>query len=111
MKKTYKLLLGFCVLIFVGGVDAQPAGEWMWINGSNIQNSVGNFGVRGVPSPTNEPPAVYEACEWRDLNGNFWIFGGVDSAGISSSLWKYVFSINEWTWMGGPDTIIRSAIL
>ena len=80
---------------------AQP-GEWVWVHGDNTLNSLGSFGVQGVSSPANKPPAVYEACEWTDLNGNFWFFGGLPS-GFSAygDLWKYDPMINEWTWVKG----------
>ena len=94
MKHTAKLFLGICFWIFALAVDAQPAGEWMWIHGSNVANSSGNYGVQGIPSPTNDPPAAYEPSEWADLNGNFWLCE-------SNVLWKYDPITNEWTWMKG----------
>ena len=77
-----------------------------WIHGSNTQNSTGNFGVQGVPSPTNEPPALYEPGEFTDNNGNFWLFGGSNNAlgTIYADLWKYDPVTNMWTWMKGPGT-------
>src|SRR5689334_1395919 len=77
-------------------------GEWVWVHGDNTFNSLGSFGTQGVSSPTNKPPAFYEACEWTDLNGNFWLFGGLASGfGTYGDLWKYDPTINEWTWMKG----------
>jgi hypothetical protein len=57
-----------------------------------------------VSSPLNDPPATYEACEWTDLNGNFWIFGGRNGGNYFSDLFKYDPVINEWTWMKGSGT-------
>jgi hypothetical protein len=103
MKNTFKLLLGFCFWVFVA--NAQPPGEWMWIHGDSTVNYSGNFGVQGVPSPLNVPPSLYEAFEWKDSNGNFWLFGGILATnGKSTALWKYEPSINQWTWMKGPST-------
>ena len=79
------------------------AGEWTWMHGSSTPINPGNFGVQGVSSPTNEPPGVYETCEWTDLNGNFWIFGGYGNSIRYASLWKYDVTTNEWTWMHGPQ--------
>jgi len=76
------------------------AGEWVWIKGDSIPNQPGNYGVQGVPSPTNNPPALYEPCEWTDLNGNFWMFGG-----NYNDLWKYDRITNEWTWVKGSGSI------
>src|SRR5688572_22626160 len=80
----------------------------MWIHGSSTPGALANWGVQGVPSPTNVPPSVYEPCEWTDLNGNFWLFGGFGNSGPNTrhyaALWKYNPVTNQWTWMKGPNT-------
>lgn len=99
MKKICLLLLVF------NSVYAQPPGQWMWIHGSSTPGGPASWGIQGVPAPTNVPPALYEACQWTDLNGNFWLFGGMDnSVNVYSALWKYNPVINQWTWMKGPNT-------
>jgi N-acetylneuraminic acid mutarotase len=102
MMKLFKLVAGFLLVIVFA--DAQPPGEWMWIKGSNTANVVGSFGTQGISSPTNVPPALYEASEWTDLNGNFWLFGGEGPGGLFSALWKYNPITNQWTWIKGPNT-------
>jgi len=98
MKNLITLII--CVLLFSDS-NAQP-GEWVWVHGDNIVNAPGSFGTQGVSSPANKPPAVYEACEWTDLNGNFWMFGGLPSGFAAyGDLWKYDPVTNEWTWMKG----------
>ena len=98
MKKAFTLLCIFFSYLFTSG---QP-GEWVWIHGDVAVNSAGSFGVQGVSSPSNKPPAFYEACEWTDLNGNFWLFGGLPSGFAAyGDLWKYDPLTNEWTWMKG----------
>ncbi len=78
-------------------------GEWTWMNGDNTANSAGVFGTQGVPNPNNTPPPFYEACEWTDLSGNFWLFGGLSFDFYTySDLWKYNPATNEWTWVKGP---------
>jgi hypothetical protein len=87
---------------------SQTPGEWVWLHGDSTTNNPGNFGIQGVSSPTNEPPSLYEACEWTDNNGNFWLFGGCNLFGgysDYSDLWKYNPVNNEWTWVKGPGTI------
>jgi hypothetical protein len=83
MKKHF-LTFYFSVSIFVFSY-AQPTGEWMWIHGSNVVGAPAVWGTQGVPSPSNNPPSLYEPCEWKDLNGKFWMFGG----GTYAALWKY----------------------
>lgn len=94
MKKP--LLL---ILLFISSfkINSQVLGEWVWKSGSNTLNYLGNFGTQGIPSPTNKPPGLYEAAEWTDLQGNFWILG-------EGNLWKYEPSTNLWTWMKGDGT-------
>jgi gliding motility-associated-like protein len=68
-------------------------------------SSLGNFGVKGVPAATNKPPGLYEAVYWTDLNGDFWIFGGVAATGMYSDMWKFNVATNQWTWMKGPGIL------
>lgn len=81
---------------------------WTWIKGSDSFNSIGSFGAQGVESNTNNPPALYEVCEWTDLQGNFWIYGGTryenSTYYINATLWKYNSLNNQWTWMNGDTT-------
>src|SRR6185295_8426984 len=107
-----KALLSICILfnsffnLYEFSCYSQP-GQWTWIHGSNIPNNPGSYGVKGIPGPTNEPPALYEPCEWTDLNGNFWLYGGIrhNSGGESNDLWKYDPVVNEWTWISGTQTL------
>ncbi len=105
MKNKTLLFLIFIQLtagILVSDSYAQ-LGEWTWMHGDNFINSPGVFGTQGVSDPANKPPGLYETCEWKDNNGNFWLFGGYDfSAGNHAALWKYDPLVNEWTWMKGP---------
>lgn len=81
------------------------AGEWVWINGDTTSLNNGSYGTQGISSSTNHPPPMYEPCEWTDLNGNFWLYGGLKPGCIGfcvyNDLWKYNPVINEWTWMKG----------
>lgn len=98
---NYRFLL---LLFLVSNVLTAQNGTWTWMKGTAVTSPIPNFGIQGVSSPTNEPPGVYEAAEWTDLNGNFWIFGGIDFAtgAYQNALWRYVPATNEWTWMNGP---------
>ena len=85
--------------------SGQP-GEWVWLHGSNLNNSLGNYGVQGVSSPLNDPTSLYEPCEWTDLNGNYWMYGGANgNLNPTNDLWKYDISTNEWTWISGTHAI------
>jgi hypothetical protein len=98
-----KYLFGLILFVYCGSLFGQ-AGEWTWIKGNNFSNSFGNLGTQGVSSPTNEPTSVYGGLEWKDLNGNFWIYGGNDPANLPlNDLWKYDPVVNEWTWITGTN--------
>ena len=98
-------------LLFIGTViinwnSFAQVGEWVWIHGPNTVNDPGNFGVQGVSDPANNPPGLYEACEFRDQLGNLWLFGGLSSSYQDyGDLWKYDPTINEWTWMRGTSSV------
>ncbi len=104
MKKLFTLYLIICYISVV--TSSAQVGQWTWINGSSVHGDAGNFGVQGVPGATNEPPALYETCEWTDLNGNFWMYGGADErlGPAHNDLWEYNPITNMWTWMNGTNT-------
>jgi len=113
-----KLLLVFYILLLLfwegaaGRLFAQ-SGTWTWMSGSNTLNSFGNFGTMGVATPTNQPPALYEACEWTDLQGRFWLYGGIQAVSSSSyvysALWMYDPVTGLWTWVNGSNLPNQSA--
>ena len=95
------LLFIFFLLVFIS--SNSQAGIWTWMHGPTASNQAGIYGTQGISSPANLPPSFYESTSFTDLQGNFWLFGGVDQfSGYHSSLWKYDPAINQWTWMKGP---------
>ncbi|SNS93585.1 Por secretion system C-terminal sorting domain-containing protein [Ekhidna lutea] len=85
--------------------------QWTWISGPNLINQAPSFGIKGVASLDNLPPARYGHDTWMDDSGNLWIFGGVGVieidgelyAGYLNDLWKYDTKLNLWTWVGGSE--------
>ena len=89
-------------------------GMWTWMAGSTQANPYGAYGTLGVPATSNTPGARTGDAAWTDTAGNLWLFGG-EGAGTSeddcaeagicliNDLWEFSSSLNEWTWMGGPD--------
>src|SRR4051812_28708693 len=102
MKKIYSIFLQ--IFIFNCAIGQ---GTWTWISGTNAANSVGVYGTQGVPSVNNHPPPLYEACDWKDKQGNFWIYGGMWD---QCDLWKYNPTTNEWTWIKGPGGSIYKPV-
>lgn len=85
--------------------------QWIWMAGSNIPNDTGHYGIKGVPSPLNCPPARSCFAKWKDNQGNFYLFGGL-TVDVNNScifkgyndVWKYEISSNNWVWIGGDST-------
>lgn len=81
--------------------------EWTWMNGPNIVNQPASYGTLQVASPTNLPEGRCEiGSRWSDENDQFWMYGGLNTFGIPSSIvsdamWMYSVSTNQWTWMSG----------
>ncbi|MBP6730960.1 MAG: T9SS type A sorting domain-containing protein [Chitinophagales bacterium] len=103
---TQKWIAVFFVL-FNTSASCQSGGMWTWMNGNNTINQPGVFGTKGVASALNTPPSFYEAADWTDLQGNFWLFGG-KHIGLGTEygdLWKYEPATNNWTWIKGPGVV------
>src|ERR1017187_4433954 len=86
-------------------------GQWTWMNGDSTANSLGVYGIQGSYAANNTPPALYEACEWTDKQGNFWLFGGVDASNYTwGDLWEFKPALNEWAWIHGHGGEQDSAV-
>jgi len=87
--------------------------QWTWIDGSDVVNQQGVYGMQGTAAPSNVPGARDGAISWIDSIGNLWLFGGggYDSAlnlGGLNDLWKYDGS--QWTWVSGADVINQEGV-
>lgn len=105
MKKIF--LVSFTLL---SQITFCQVGEWTWMHGDNIPNPTPSYGTQGVTAPSNKSPGRYEAAEWTDLQGNFWMFGGNGVTGRYNDLWKFNPSTNQWTWMKGSNLIDQAGI-
>ncbi len=85
--------------------------QWTWVSGANtgygFEVPSGVYGTLGVAAATNVPPARTGAASWTDNAGNLWMFGGLpnDTGLPLNDLWKYTPSTQQWTWMGGANTV------
>src|SRR6188768_2290060 len=107
MKSFLRIQLFVLLSLFSSTVFSQ-AGMWTWISGSNVQGALGVYGTQGVPSVNNYPPGLYEYSEWKDLQGNFWLYGGWDPP--YSDLWKFNPSTLEWTWVKGNGFTFQNPV-
>ena len=88
------------MLLFHLASHAQ-GGTWTWMGGSAHPNATAVYGTQGISGLHNTPAGAYEASNWIDLDGNFWVFGGNTDSGTYSDMWKYDTQINMWTWEKG----------
>ncbi|MCA6364215.1 MAG: gliding motility-associated C-terminal domain-containing protein [Bacteroidetes bacterium] len=105
-------LFVFCTLLITCTVSAQN-GVWTWIGGGNLPNQAPVFGTQTIPAAGNRPPPVYGAASWTDLNGDFWVFGGLDNSAVTSywgNLWKFDQALGQWAWMKGPNVSDNSGV-
>jgi len=103
--KRFLLVIFYSLFVFHYSFSQTP-GQWVWIKGDSLPNSMGNYGAQGVPSPTNEPPSMYEGNQFTDTSGHFWLLGGSwGSNNYFADLWEYDPATNIWTWMKGPGTV------
>lgn len=110
MKNTFLLLT--IVLLSINAFSQM--GEWTWMNGTNVINSTGHYGTKGVFDSLNSPPATYEPCQATDSVRNFWIFGGLSYINASiqyyGDLWEFKPMINQWAWIAGPGISDQSGV-
>ena len=71
----------------------------------------GVYGTLGVAAAGNVPGGRVAQGNWTDSQGRFWIFGGIGydvagNRGYLSDRWMFDPSSNEWTWMGGSNTVL-----
>jgi len=90
---------------------------WTWVKGDDRPFKYAVYGSKGISDAKNKPGSRRLAKSWTDLQGNFWLYGGVgytDKPSISpdprslNDIWKYNPLTNEWTWMGGDSTYTSS---
>lgn len=94
------------------------SGEWAWMGGSSTFSCAnypqqychqsGVYGTLGQPSSANIPGSRYQASNWVDKSGNFWLFGGDGFDSNSdwtylNDLWEFNPTTNEWAWMNGSS--------
>ena len=84
---------------------------WTWVSGSSV-SWAGNYGAKGVPSPSNDPGPRYYGASWADKSGNLWLLGGqgcnmltatASLCGMLNDLWEYNPTTGNWVWMNGSN--------
>jgi len=86
--------------------------QWMWVDGPATVNVAPSYGSRGVADDANQPGGRSYAMTWTDVQGRFWLYGGVgidknNNVGDLGDLWRYDTGTRQWTWVQGSN--IREA--
>ncbi|QWV98719.1 carboxypeptidase regulatory-like domain-containing protein [Geomonas nitrogeniifigens] len=83
-------------------------GNWTWVSGSNVFNSVGIYGNAATARPGARSGSIF----WMDSNGCLWLYGGfgVDGGynGEMNDLWK--FDGVGWKLIAGNGTSNQSPV-
>jgi N-acetylneuraminic acid mutarotase len=91
--------------------EYSPAsGQWTWVGGTDVADAAGVYGTQRSGAAGNGPGARVSAVSWKDLAGNFWLFGGYGydqggNLGNLNDLWEYNFDAGVWTWIDGSASI------
>lgn len=75
-------------------------GQWVWLKGDKLRDLNASYGTKGVEDPGNDPGSRYEATNWQDAQGNFYLYSG-NAKWVDAALWKYDPATNNWTWISG----------
>ncbi len=81
--------------------------EWTWMSGSNLPNTLGNYGTQCAFDSINAPPSRMEnRYYFTDSCSNFWMFGGTNTASNTyrNDVWLYDPALNEWKWISGSSS-------
>lgn len=81
---------------------------WTWMKGDDECCQEGVYGIMGNSNNTNTPGAREpNRLHWADTLGNLYLFGGFKDilSGYFDDLWKYSIGSNQWTWIGGHQTL------
>lgn len=88
--------------------------SWTWIKGDNSPSPgyiLPTYGTKGIADPANSPGSQNTPTFWRDVAGNFYMYGGsVNTKGRINTVWKYSSVSNEWIWIAGDKDSLQPAI-
>lgn len=90
--------------------------QWAWIKGATTPNQNGIYGTQGTPALPNTPGARTFNTWWKDLNGNFWLFGGEGYDATSTAadhmndLWKFGIPCTADSIKALPGKVVCSGV-
>src|SRR5437868_6927567 len=110
--KTFISCLFVLLLNLCGHSQINTSSQWTWVDGSNLVNQSGTYGIPGVPDVNNLPPSRNAAANWTDNLGNMYLFGGQGTGALNyyNDLWKYNPTFNTWTWLNGNNVSNKKGV-
>ncbi len=88
---------------------------YTWVRGTDLVAQPGIFTGQGIEEPTNHPGQRLYPADWKDADGNLWMFGGgYNDQGNSeqtNDLWKYNASTGNWAWIKGSLEINQPSVV
>jgi len=77
-------------------------GMWTFVAGSEGADAQSIFGLPRIPDSESYPGARYYCVCWKDNNGHFWIYGGINGEGsFLAETWR--FDGTNWTFWAGSE--------
>lgn len=91
------------------------ANIWTWVQGTNLTNQPGSYGVKGVTTADNLPGSRQNSVQWVDASGRLYLFGGIGfnqrlASLYLNDLWMYDLLSNQWTWIGGSNNYTEPGV-
>ena len=83
--------------------------QWTWMTGTNTSFTSATFGVRNVPSDTNNPGMRTNFMAGLDPQGRLVFFGG-GATNPACDVWRYDPATNRWVWLGGAQGTLITGV-
>ena len=83
--------------------------QWTWMTGTNTSFTSATFGVRNVPSDTNNPGMRTNFIAGLDPQGRLVFFGG-GAPNPACDVWRYDPATNRWVWLGGAQGTLITGV-
>jgi gliding motility-associated-like protein len=62
------------------------------------------YQTKGVASVNSTPSGRQGSLTWTDATGDLWLYGGEDTTGLRSDMWKFNIASQNWMWVSGDST-------
>lgn len=86
----------------IAGPPVSP--NWTWMSGSTMCNRDPDYGIPGVPSPSNTPGSRDGAAMWAGEKETLWLFGGMQKdEWYKNDMWLFDITAGIWLCVEGSS--------